>query len=210
MLPIVFPVAAWLTVKEMKKQKTLDPVLLKGRFSENVTIRSVDKNGEFQPMWRKNSLGMFLSFFGIKREHHWLGESKMEFQLSNLLTNVGFAFFASRIGGAGAEAIANYLAVGTGTTAAAVTDTTLETESAATGLTRAAAAITRVTTTETNDTARAQLTFTNISGGTVAVTETGLLNAASGGVLVGRKVFSAVSVENNDGIQITYDVKCSA
>ena len=210
MLPIAFPIAVWLTVKEMKKQKTIRPILLKARFSDNLNVKLFDKDGKQKDIFRMNSLGKILYRFGIKKEHLWLGDYKRELNFSNILTNDAFAFMASRIGGDGAEAIANYIALGTGTNAAAVTDTTLQTETSATGLARAAATISRVTTTETDDTARALKLFTNASGGPIAVTEYGLLNAAAAGVLVGRKVEAAVSVADGDGIQVTYDVKASA
>ena len=211
MLPIAFPIAAWFTVQEMWKQNTLNPILLKARFSYNVNIKLVGKDGKFKDIFCTNFLGKFLSLFGIKNEHLWLGEYKSELNFANLLTNVSFAFFASRIGGDGAEPVAKYIALGTGTTPAAVGDTTLETETSAAGLARAEAAISRVTspTGQTNDTTRAIELFTNTSGGDVAVTEVGLLNAAAVGVLVGHKVFATQTIGNGDGVQVTYDIKCS-
>ena len=123
----------------------------------------------------------------------------------NLVTNAGFAGIASRINGAGAEAAGTYLAVGTGTNAAAAGDTTLQTEITDSGLARAAATASRVTTTVTNDTAR--LVYTWSVSGTKAVTEAGYLNASSSGVLFARSVFSAVNVVNGDSLQLTYNIK---
>lgn len=125
--------------------------------------------------------------------------------VGNLVTNAGFAGIAGRIGGSGAPAAFDYIAVGTGTTAAAAGNTTLETELAASGLTRAQGTVSLVTTTITNDTAQCAKTFTVT--GTVAVTEAGLLNASSNGTLLGRNVFSAVNVVNGDSLVITYQVK---
>lgn len=122
--------------------------------------------------------------------------------ISNLTTTTGKAGVASRINGDGAEAAFTYIAVGTGTTAAAIGDTTLETETAASGLSRAAATASRVTTDTTNDTAQLVKTFTVT--GTVAVTESGVLNASSNGVLLARQVFSAINVVNGDSLQITW------
>lgn len=127
--------------------------------------------------------------------------------IKNLVTNAGFAGIASRINGAGSEAAFTYIAVGTGTTAAAVGNTTLETETAASGLSRVAATASRVTTTQTNDTAQLVTTFTVT--GTVAVTESGVLNASSSGVLLCRQVFSAINVVNGDSLQVTWKVKAA-
>lgn len=123
----------------------------------------------------------------------------------NLVTNAGFAGIASRINGSGAEAAGTYLAVGTGTNAAAAGDTTLQTEITDSGLARVAATASRVTTTVTNDTAQLLTTFTVT--GTKAVTEAGYLNASSAGVLFARSVFSAVNVVNGDSLQLTYKIK---
>ena len=124
-----------------------------------------------------------------------------------MITNAGFAGVASRIGGNGAEAVFNYIAVGIGTDAAAAADTTLGTETAASGLSRAAGTVSRSTTTVTNDTAELTKTFT--VSGSVAVTEAGILNASSAGVLLARQVFSAVNVVSGDSLAITFKVKSS-
>ena len=157
----------------MKNKLTND----KGRFriKENITISAYDINGKL----------------------------KDQRIISNLITNAGFAGQASRCNGDGAEAAFTYIAVGTGTTAAAVGDTTLETETAASGLSRAAGTASRKTTDVTNDTASLTKTFTVT--GTVAVTESGVLNAAAAGTLLSRQVFSAVNVINGDSLQITWD-----
>lgn len=127
--------------------------------------------------------------------------------LKNLITNAGLAGLASRTNGDGSEAAFTYLAVGTGTTAAAAGDTTLETEITDSGLARAAGTASRTTTTVTNDTARLTKTFSVT--GTKAVTEIGILNAASTGTLLCRQVFTAVNVQNGDSLAVTYDVAAS-
>lgn len=127
--------------------------------------------------------------------------------IQNLITNAGLAGLASRINGDGSEAAFTYLAVGTGTTAAATGDTTLETEITDSGLARASATASRVTTSQTNDTA--QLVKTWSVTGTKAVTEIGILNAASSGTLLCRQVFTAVNVANGDTLTATYKVQAS-
>lgn len=122
----------------------------------------------------------------------------------NLVTNAGKAGVASRINGSGSEAAFTYTAIGIGTTAAAAADTTLESEITTNGGQRASATVSRVTTDVTNDTARHVKTFTFT--GSFAVTEAGILNAASSGVLLNRNVFSAVNVVSGDTLQVTVDI----
>lgn len=124
--------------------------------------------------------------------------------ISNLVTDAGKAGVASRINGSGGEAAFTYIAVGTGTTAAAAGNTALETEITDSGLARANSTASRVTTDVTNDTARLVNTFSVT--GTKAVTESGVLNAGASGVLLARQVFSAVNVVNGDSLQVTWNI----
>lgn len=125
----------------------------------------------------------------------------------NLVTNAGFAGISSRLG-ASSTAIFNYIAIGIGTTAAAVTDTTLQSEITTNGGQRAAATVTQVTTTIANDTT--QLDYTFVFTGSFSVSETGVLNAASGGTLLNRKVFTAYPVISGDRLRILHQFKFSA
>lgn len=213
----------------MKPQKHIT-----GQFilEQNVEYQVTDKNGNAKPLFSENKLGKFLlttirkfidkpisndglvrpgllnhlAAYGIQIPYLTgsFGNSK---NIRNLITNAGFAGVASRINGADSEAAFTYIAVGTGTTAANAADTTLETETAASGLTRAAATASRVTTTQTNDTAQNLKSFSVT--GTVAVTESGVLNASSNGVLLCRQVFSAINVVNGDTLQITWKIKAA-
>lgn len=132
------------------------------------------------------------------------GSYTYELRGANLVTDAGKAGVASRINGAGSEAAFTYIAIGTGTTAAAAGDTTLETEITTGGGERASATASRTTTDVTDDTATLILTFNFTSS--FAVTEAGALNAASTGVLLNRQVFSAVNVANGDSLQVTIDI----
>lgn len=127
--------------------------------------------------------------------------------IPNLITSAGKAGLASRIAGSGSEAAFDYIAVGTGTTAAVVGDTTLGTEVTDSGMARAAGTTSRVTTTVANDTARLTKSFSVTA--TKAITEMGILNASSGGVLLCRVVFTAENVTNGDTLVATYDVSCA-
>jgi len=135
------------------------------------------------------------------------GNIKDEREIRNLITSAGKAGAASRLNGSGAEAAFTYLEVGIGTTAAAAGDTTLESIITDSGLARAAATCTRVQTTVVNDTAQLDKTWSVT--GTKAVTECGILNAASAGTLLGRQVFVAVNVVSGDSLEIIYRVSCS-
>ena len=117
----------------------------------------------------------------------------------DLLCNLGFAEIAglllTDVGGTAFD----YIAIGTGTTAANATDTTLQTETH-----RVAGVGTRVQTTVANDTAQLVSTFSGYSG-QEAITEAGVLNAAAAGVLLCHQVFSALNVDwdAGDSVEIT-------
>lgn len=125
--------------------------------------------------------------------------------VKNTVTNTGKAAMASRFNGAGAEAAFTYLAVGTGTVAAAAGDTALGAEISTSGLSRANATVSRVTTTQTNDTAQAQYTWT--ASGSVSPSEAGIFNASSVGVMAARQVFTAIPLSTSDNFQLTYKVQ---
>lgn len=124
----------------------------------------------------------------------------------NTLTNTGFNEVAGLIcsdESASHDAF-NYIAVGTGTTAADATDTALESETTSDGLSRASATGTLVTVNVTDDTAQFVHSF-NVTG-SVAVTESGVFNDASAGTMLCRQVFSAINVADGDTLQITWKV----
>lgn len=163
-----------------------------------------DKDGNVKQLFNHNKLGKFiLHKTGVDLKVPGLfGSYQDKMVVKNLVTTVGKALAAGRLNGSGAPAAATYLAVGTGTTPAAAGDTTLEAEIVDSGLERAAATVSLVTTTTANDTA--QLLKSWSVTGTKAVTECGALNASSNGTLLGRQVFSAINVVNTDTLQITY------
>lgn len=162
-----------------------------------------DKDGNIKKLWNENKLGKFLFKLGFDIRIPFItgynADSKI---VKNLITYAGYAGMASRLNGSGSEAAFTYLAVGTGTNAAATGDTTLQTEITDSGLERAAATATRITTAQTNDTAKLDKTWSVT--GSKAVTECGALNAGAAGVLLGRQVFSAINVANGDSLQIIY------
>jgi len=109
------------------------------------------------------------------------------------VTNAGKAETANLLGGVAAPVAFTYLANGSGSTAFVATQTTLVTENATGSLGRAAAAMTRVTTTVTNDTVQAVKTWIATgAGGTVR--EVGFFNAAAAGIMLCRSVLTADKV----------------
>ena len=119
-------------------------------------------------------------------------------EVNNLVVTTGKNFVASRMKDATATAM-THLAIGTGTTAAAVGNTALVTEA-----TRQALTSTTVTTNEV-----AYVAAFAAGTGTGAITEAGLLNAASGGTLLCRTVFSVVNKGADDSMTITWTITVS-
>ena len=196
----------------METSNIMKPTLFK--IGHNVRYELRDAAGNVKPMFQENRLARYLIGEKGILSPHWIN-SKMAFLMApflgkwstsmnihNLITSAGAAGVASRINGSGAEAAFTYIAVGTGATAANVSDTTLQAEIVDSGLARVAATASRVTTDVTNDSARLTTTF-SVSG-TKAVTESGVLNASSSGVLLARQVFSAVNVVNGDSLAVTW------
>ncbi len=185
---------------------------------ENVTYTLTGADGSAKPLFQEYRLASFLIKHGYISPlwiNSWyaplvspiLGYWSTEKRVRNLVTTAGKAGAAGRLMGSGAPAAFTYIALGTGATAAAVTDTTLQTELATSGLSRVNATASLVTTSVANDTA--QLTNTFSVTGTQAVTESGILNAASVGTLLCRQVFSAINVVNADSLAITWKVQMS-
>ena len=121
-------------------------------------------------------------------------------QTHNMIMQVGLAYITSRMKDATATAM-SHMAVGTGTTAAANSQTALVTESARVALT----STTQVTTTTTNDAIQYVATF-NPGTATAAITEAAILNAASAGTMLARTVFSVINKGANDTLTITWKI----
>ena len=124
------------------------------------------------------------------------GKRKERRIVKNLITTAGRGFVIDRLQAASPPAAA-FIAIGTGATAAAAGDTTLQTEVARSTV---AAPLTQ----PDANTDRCIETFA-AGTGTGNITEAGRLTASSGGVLIGRQVFTAVNKTASDSLQITYD-----
>lgn len=114
----------------------------------------------------------------------------------NIIVDVGFDFIADSIGEPSSRPnVMSHIAIGTGTTAAATGDTALETELARGAATYAHTDGTKVFTFEATFAAGV---------GTGAITEAGVLNAASGGTLLDRVVFGAINKGAGDTLTKTF------
>lgn len=124
----------------------------------------------------------------------------------NVITYVGKAAITGLMGGLSTGTTFFVLAVGTGTTAEAPTQTTLSSEIITSGLSRNTAVITQVTTTSTNDTMQASYTWT--ATGTQTIQEVGIFSNLSIGtsVMLGRKLTGTKTVNNTEQLTATYDI----
>lgn len=192
-------------VKKLWKDNQVGVAIVRAlrKLAPQPIANQLSPTGEVTGSYVKSGILNKLAAYGL-RIPGITGSYVSELRMANLVTSAGLAGIASRINGAGSEAAFTYIAIGTGTTAAAAGDTALETEITTGGGARAAATASRTTTTVTNDTATLVHTFT--FSASFAVTEAGALNAASAGVLLNRQVFSAVNVVSSDTLQVTIDV----
>ena len=126
------------------------------------------------------------------------GNLKQKQEVKNLVVDTGLDYIASRMKDASATAM-SHMAIGTGSTAAAAGNTALGSEAARQALT---------STTVTSNAVAYVASFA-AGTGTGAITEAGILNAASGGTLLCRTVFSVVNKGASDSMTITWTVTIS-
>ena len=112
------------------------------------------------------------------------------------VTNIGLGIITGLL----ASSTHKHVHWGTGTTAAAPTQTALVTPSS--DETRASCAQSQVTTSVTNDTYQVVATLTCASAAK-AITEVGVFSAATGGSMYSRNAFDAINLAVGDSIQFT-------
>jgi len=127
------------------------------------------------------------------------GVVKDKREINNLVVSSGLAFIASRMKDTTDDAM-SYMAIGTGTTAAAAGDTTLGTE-----LDRNA-----LTSTTVSDNVTTYVASWAAGDGTGAITEAGIFNDASSGTMLARTVFDVVNKGANDSLTVTWSINISA
>ena len=118
-------------------------------------------------------------------------------EVENLVVTAGKNWVADRMNNA--NTVMTYMALGTGTTAAAAGNTTLVTELDRNALT---------STTVLNNTIAYAATWA-AGDATGAITEAGIFDAASGGDMLARTVFSVVNKGASDSITITWTITIS-
>jgi hypothetical protein len=118
----------------------------------------------------------------------------------NMIVTTGLSYIASRMRDATAT-VMSHMAIGSGTVAAATANSGLGTELGRTALT----GTTIVTTNVANDSVQYAATF-GAGVGTGAVTEAGLFNAASAGVMLSRTVFPVINKGALDTLTVTWKV----
>lgn len=123
------------------------------------------------------------------------GQLKASADADNLIVNNGFDFICDAIANSGRGAVMGYIAVGTDTTAASAAQTALIAETA-----RVATSYAHTTGTKIFSVAA---TF-GAGTGTGALTEAGVLNAASSGTLLDRVTFSAINKGAGDSLTATF------
>lgn len=132
------------------------------------------------------------------------GKVRDKWTVYNSLMNAGFAQLALLAGDASAVPF-TYLELGTSSTAVAASQTALQSAITTNGLERAAATVSRVTTTQTNDTLQLVKTWT--STGSHTVEEVGVFNAASAGTMLARALTSTKVIVSGETITGTYKIK---
>ena len=118
----------------------------------------------------------------------------------NLVVTSGKNFVASRMAGT-SSSVMSHMAIGTGSTAAAVGNTTLGSESARVALTS--------TTVTDNDVVYVATFPANTPSSAAAITEAAILNASSNGTMLCRTVFSVINKSQSDSLTVTWTVSAS-
>ena len=119
-------------------------------------------------------------------------------EVDNIVVTAGKGYVASRMKDASATAM-SHMGIGTGSTAAAASDTALGSQSVRQALT---------STTVSNNEVTYVATF-SAGSGTGAITEAGIFNASSSGTMLCRTVFSTVNKASGDSMTITWTVTIS-
>lgn len=125
------------------------------------------------------------------------GNIKKDITVPNLVVTAGKDFITSRMAGV-SDSVMSHMAVGSGSTAAAAGDTTLQTE------------LVRVALTVSGGTpSGSSISFAGsfpAGTGTGTLREAGILNNSSGGTLLCRTTFTAIPKAAGDSITITWTI----
>jgi hypothetical protein len=131
------------------------------------------------------------------------GNIKDQREVKNLVVNAGLAYIASRMTGT-AKSVMSHMALGSGTTSPAAADTDLG------SILGSREALDSTTISGTNDEKVVYVSSFEAGDATGAVTEAGIFNAASGGDMLCRTVFSVVNKAADDTMSVTWTITLSA
>jgi len=136
------------------------------------------------------------------------GNVKEEREVKNLVVNAGLAYIANRMkndsGDSGGKAVMSHMGLGSGSTAAAASDTDLG------SLLGSREALDSTTISGTNDEKVVYVSSFEAGDATGAVTEAGIFNASTGGDMLCRTVFSVVNKAADDTMSVTWTITLSA
>jgi hypothetical protein len=177
----------------------------------NMGIRKDDRSGMVDRIVveHKDRYGKVISRREFPRDYSLFHKFLVKIGLRhNTISEYGMAIAAGLLIGTGSAF--TYVGIGTGTTAAAVTDAGLQTQ-----ISRLSCTPTRITTTYTNDTIQLQVTFSHANDsnltGTSSVTEVGVFNASgstSQAILFHIVYSPADSCNWDQGDQLTVTATC--
>lgn len=125
------------------------------------------------------------------------GDLKQKFVRHNLITNSGYNFLADCFGNATRPSPMNYIAVGTGTTTPTLTQNALVNQ-----LLRKQATFSHAT----NATSLTLTTTFAAGEATGALTEAGIFNASTGGLMFDRVTFPVINKQDLDVVIITFTI----
>jgi hypothetical protein len=131
------------------------------------------------------------------------GNVKEQRDVKNLVVNTGLAYIASRMKDTTKGAM-SHMALGSGTTAAAATDTDLGT------LLGSREALDSTTISGANNEKVVYVSSFEAGDATGAVTEAGIFNAATSGDMLCRTVFAVVNKSADDTMSVTWTITLSA
>jgi len=131
------------------------------------------------------------------------GNIKDKREVKNLVVNKGLEYITSRMKDA-SKSVMSHMGLGSGTTAAAASQTDLVT------LLGSREALDSTTISGSNNEKVVYVSSFEAGDATGAVTEAGIFNAASGGDMLCRTVFSVVNKAADDTMSVTWTITLSA
>jgi len=133
------------------------------------------------------------------------GAVKQEREVDNLVVGAGLDWISGRMADTGGDhtipTAMSHMAIGSGTTAADADDTDIES---------ILGSREELDSTTVTDNTVQYISSFEAGDGTGAVTEAGIFNAATGGTMLCRTVFSEVNKDANDTMTITWTITISA